>query len=62
MGTLKHHLIHHRLHMSGCVAGALIAVVGGLLGQPAIAIIGAVICGAFCLDMVRTMALKPKRG
>jgi hypothetical protein len=62
MRTLKHHFVHHRVHMLGCLVGALIAFVGGLVAQPVIAIGGAVICGAFCLDMIRTMAVRPKRG
>jgi hypothetical protein len=61
METIKHHLAHHRLHMTGCIVGALVAVVGGLVHQPVLAIVGAIICGGFCLDMVRTMAVKPKR-
>jgi hypothetical protein len=49
--------------MFGCAVGALIAVVGGLVASPAVAIFGTVICGAFCLDMVRTMVvMRPKRG
>ena len=28
MKGLKHHLVHHRFHMLGCVAGAFIAVLG----------------------------------
>ncbi|MGZ4280495.1 MAG: hypothetical protein ACXVEM_00230 [Gaiellaceae bacterium] len=62
MEALKHHLAHHRLHMAGCGAGALVAVIGGLVDEPAVAIAGAVICGAFCVDMIRAMAMSPKRG
>jgi hypothetical protein len=60
--ALKEHLVHHRFHMLGCLAGALIAVVGGIAGSPVISIVGAVICGGFCLDMVRMMvAMRAKR-
>jgi hypothetical protein len=63
MHTLRQHLVHHRVHMLGCAGGALIAVVGDLVGSSAVAIIGTVICGAFCLDMVRMMVvMRPKRG
>ena len=63
MKGLKHHLVNHRFHMLGCVAGALIAVVGGLASSQAVSIAGAVICAGFCLDMIRTMVvMKPKRG
>lgn len=60
---LKKHLAHHRFHMLGCAVGALIAVVGGVLNLSAVAILGAVICGGFCIDMVRMMVvMRPKRG
>jgi len=49
--------------MLGCVAGAFIAVLGGIAGSPVISIVGAIICGGFCVDMIRTMvAMKPRRG
>jgi hypothetical protein len=63
MNGLKHHLVHHRWHMLGCVAGAVIAVVGGLTSSEAMSIAGAVICSGFCFEMIRTMVVvKPKRG
>ena len=62
MEALRHHLVHHRLHIIGCGAGAFVSVAGGLLGLAVIAIGGAFICGAFCLDMVWTMVVRPKRG
>jgi hypothetical protein len=63
MKALKHHLVHHRFHMLGCVVGALIAVLGGIAGSPVISIAGAIICGGFCLDMIRMMVvMKPRRG
>ena len=54
MHALKQHLVHHCGHMLGCGGGALIAVLGGLVGLSAVAIIGTAICGAFCLDMMVT--------
>lgn len=63
MKGLKHHLVHHRFHMLGCAGGVLIAVLGGIAGSSVISIIGAVICGGFCLDMIRVMVvMKPRRG
>jgi hypothetical protein len=59
---LKHHFVHHRRQMLGCVAGALVAVLGGVLALPVLAIAGAVICGGFCLNMVRMTLLRPKQG
>jgi hypothetical protein len=61
MEGLRHHLGHHRLHMTGCGVGAVILLVGVVLHLPIVAIGGAVICGAFCLDMVR-MVVRPKGG
>jgi hypothetical protein len=62
MESLKHHFAHHRLHMAGCGVGALVAVIGGLVHEPVVAIAGAFICGVFCVDMIRSMAMSPKRG
>jgi hypothetical protein len=62
MEALRHHLVHHRLHLIGCGVGALVSVAGGALSLPVVAIGGAVICGVFCLDMVRMMVVRPKRG
>jgi hypothetical protein len=61
MKALKHHLVHHRFHVVGCIAGALIAVVGGIVGSSVISTAGVIICGGFCLDMIRMMVvMKPK--
>jgi hypothetical protein len=62
MHALKHHLAHHRIHMLGCGLGVLLLVAGAGFGAPVVAIGGAILCGAFCLDMVRMMILRPKRG
>jgi hypothetical protein len=61
MQALKHHLAHHRMHMLGCSAGILLLALGAALDAPVVAIGGAIICGAFCLDMVRMMVVRPKR-
>ena len=62
MHGLREHFVHHRRYMLGCVAGALLSVLGGLAHQPVLTIFGAVICAAFCLEMIRMMAFKPHRG
>ena len=62
MDAIKHHFAHHRKHMLGCVFGALVAVIGELAHQPIVAIAGAVICGGFCLPMLRTMVVRPRGG
>ena len=62
MEALKHHLAHHRRHMLGCSAGVLLLAGGAALNAPVVAIAGAVICGAFCFDMVRMMVVPTRRG
>jgi Flp pilus assembly protein TadB len=52
MTGIKEHLKHHRLHMLVCGGGAVILVIGLALSVTAIAIAGAVVCGAGCLSMV----------
>jgi hypothetical protein len=60
---LKKHLVHHRFHMLACAVGARMAVVGGVFNSSVVAILGAVICGGLCIDMVRMMVvMRPKRG
>ena len=61
MNALKDHFVHHRRYVLGCLAGALLSIVGGLVREPVLTISGAVICGGFCLQMVRVMAFKPRR-
>jgi hypothetical protein len=45
----------------GCGAGILLLALGAVLDAPAVAIGGAIVCGAFCLDMVRMMVVRPRR-
>jgi hypothetical protein len=47
--------------MLGCLGGALLSIVGGVVHLPILEVTGAVICAGFCLQMVRMMAFKPKR-
>jgi NCAIR mutase (PurE)-related protein len=61
MNALKEHFVHHRTYMLGCLAGALLSVIGGLVHVPVLEVGGAVICAGFCLQMIRMMAFKPKR-
>jgi uncharacterized membrane protein AbrB (regulator of aidB expression) len=61
MHALKEHLVHHRRYMLGCLAGALLSIIGGLLHVPILEITGAVICAGFCLQMIRMMAFKPRQ-
>lgn len=61
MNALKEHFVHHRKYMLGCLAGAVLSVIGGLVHEPVLTIGGAVICGAFCLQMIRMMVFDPDR-
>jgi hypothetical protein len=61
MHALKEHFVHHRRYMLGCVAGALLSIIGGLLHVPILEVTGAVICAGFCLQMIRMMAFKPRQ-
>jgi uncharacterized membrane protein AbrB (regulator of aidB expression) len=61
MHALKEHFVHHRRYMLGCIAGALLSIIGGLLHVPILEVTGAVICAGFCLQMIRMMAFKPRQ-
>lgn len=55
MTAIKQHFTHHSRHMLVCAVGAVILAVGLALSLAAVAITGAVICGAGCLSMVWMM-------
>jgi hypothetical protein len=61
MNALKEHFVHHRKYMLGCLAGALLSVIGGLAHEPVLTVSGAVICAGFCLQMIRLMGFKLHR-
>jgi hypothetical protein len=61
MHALKEHFVHHRRYMLGCVAGALLSIIGGRLHVPILEGAGAVICAGFCLQMIRMMGFKPRQ-
>jgi hypothetical protein len=58
--ALKEHFVHHRRYVVGCLGGALLAIIGGLLDVPILEVTGAVICSGFCLQMIRMTAFKPR--
>lgn len=62
MNALKEHFVHHRRYMLGCLAGAVLSVLGGIVHEPVLTISGAVICAGFCLQMIRMVAFKPRQG
>jgi hypothetical protein len=55
MTAIKAHLKHHRRHLLLCGTGGVILVIGLALSIAAVAIAGAVICGAGCLSMAWMM-------
>jgi hypothetical protein len=55
MTAIKEHLSHHPRHMLGCGVAGLILVTGVVLSIPAVAIVGALGCGAMCFSMIRMM-------
>lgn len=61
MNAFRDHFVHHRKYMLGCLGGAVLSIIGGLVHVPILEVIGAVICAAFCLQMIRIMAFQPKR-
>ena len=61
MNALRDHFVHHRMYMLGCLGGALLSIVGGVVHVSILEVSGAVICAGFCLQMIRMMAFKPTR-
>jgi hypothetical protein len=62
MNELRHHFVRHRNYMLGCLSGAFLAVIGGLVDQPIVTVAGSVICAGFCLQMIRMTVFSPNRG
>jgi hypothetical protein len=52
---MREHFAHHRRHLLVCGVAAIGMVAGFALAIPALAIAGAVACGASCLPMVVAM-------
>jgi hypothetical protein len=55
MNVLKEHFAHHRKHMIGCGLAGLGVVIGVVFEIPVLAISAAIVCGAFCISMIRMM-------
>lgn len=55
MSAIKEHFAHHRLHMIGCAAGCVAIIVAIVLGAPALAIAGGLLCATMMIGMVWMM-------
>lgn len=55
MSAVKDHFSSHPSHMVGCGLAAVLVVVAIVLSLPALAVIGAVLCGAMMIGMVWMM-------
>ena len=53
MSVLMEHLSHHARHMLVCVFGAVVMAGGLAAAVMPVAIVGAVVCAAGCLSMIR---------
>ena len=55
MAAIKEHLTHHPRHMIACGVAGLIMITGFVVSVPAVAVVGAVACGAMCFLMIHMM-------
>jgi hypothetical protein len=53
--AIRQHFSHHRLHMVGCGFAALLVVVAIVFSLPALAILGALMCGTMMIAMAWMM-------
>jgi len=57
MAAFREHLVHHTRHMIACGVAALVMIIGFALSVSALAVVGAVACGAMCFSMIRMMVI-----
>jgi hypothetical protein len=62
MSAVKEHFAQHRSHMWACGAAALLVIAAIVFSVPALAIVGAVICGSMMLAMVWMMVSMARHG
>ena len=55
MSAVKDHMSSHPSHMIGCGVAAVLVVVAIVFSLPALAVLGAVVCGAMMIGMVWMM-------
>ena len=55
MSAVKGHFSSHPSHMIGCGVAALLVVLAIVFSLPALAVLGAVVCGAMMIGMVWMM-------
>ncbi len=53
--AIRQHFAEHRLHMVGCVFAAMLVIAAAVFGAPALAVLGALMCGGMMLMMVWMM-------
>ncbi len=62
MNSAKHHFSLHPSHMIGCGVAALLVVVAIVFSLPALAVLGAVVCGTMMIAMVWMMVSMTTKG
>jgi hypothetical protein len=53
--AVRRHFAQHRLHIAGCLFAAVLVVAAVIFGAPALAILGALMCGGMMVMMVWMM-------
>jgi hypothetical protein len=53
--AIRQHFSNHRLHMAGCAFAALLVIAAIVFSLPALAILGALMCGTMMIAMVWMM-------
>jgi hypothetical protein len=53
--AVRQHFTEHRLHMAGCMFAAMLVIAAVIFDVPALAILGALMCGGMMVMMVWMM-------
>ena len=53
--SVRQHFAEHRLHMAGCMFAAMLVISAIVFSAPALAILGALVCGGMMVMMVWMM-------
>ena len=62
MNAVKEHFAQHRLHLLGCAAAGFLVLAAIVFSVPALALFGALFCGAMMIGMVWMMFSMASKG
>ena len=62
MSAIKDHFTHHRGHLLGCAAAAVLVIIAVIFELPILAILGGLLCASMMIMMVWMMVWMVSKG